>query len=138
MMYSAVSTRRSQFIRFAVVGALGFIVDSTTLYLALAWTDLGLYSGRALSYLSAATFTWAANRIFTFPNANPIHAGEQWLKFVSANTIGAMINYGTYAVLVSCINVIAVWPIFGVAIGSLFGLIFNFSISRSWVFKSSL
>ena len=49
-----------QFLRFGVVGTLGFLVDTAVLYLGLA-LGLGLYLGRAISYLAAASANWALN-----------------------------------------------------------------------------
>ncbi len=51
----------TEFVRFGAVGTAAFVVDTTVLYLAL-WAGLGLYAGRVVSYLAAATFTWYGNR----------------------------------------------------------------------------
>ena len=131
------NTDSRQFARFALVGALGFVVDTVILYIAMGWLSLGLYTGRGVSYLCAATFTWAANRSFTFAAAPLAPAAKQWLKFLIANILGAMVNYGTYAAMVSYLPIVAAWPVLGVACGSLFGLAFNFAVSRAWVFKGS-
>ena len=52
------ATARRQFARFAAVGVIGFVVDSAVLYLCLHVAGLGLYGGRVVSYLVAATTTW--------------------------------------------------------------------------------
>jgi hypothetical protein len=45
-----------QFGRFGVVGTAGFLVDTAALYAAIA-LGAGLYGGRAISYVVAATTT---------------------------------------------------------------------------------
>ena len=124
-----------QLLRFAVIGTLAFAVDTTTLYLGRGVLGLGLYSGRIVSFLVAATFTWAMNRRFTFPEARDAPMARQWLEFVSANGVGGLVNYGVYALLVTYVELVAAWPVLGVAAGSLAGLSFNFGASRGWVFR---
>jgi putative flippase GtrA len=123
-----------EFLRFGVVGSIGFVVDTATLYGALA-LGLGLYLGRALSYLVAATTTWALNRLWTFRGrgGGPVH--REWAMFVLVNLGGFVLNYGTYAALVTLVPVVAAHPVLGVAAGSLAGMCANFVLSRRLVFR---
>jgi len=123
-----------QFLRFALVGAAGFGVDAAALMFATRVLDLDLYSGRLVSYLCAATFTWICNRRFTFAvrDGAPV---VQWLRFLGANAFGGVVNYGIYAALVTFTAIGAAWPVLGVAAGSLAGLAFNFFVSKYWVFR---
>ncbi|MCC6914943.1 MAG: GtrA family protein [Rhodospirillaceae bacterium] len=123
-----------EFLRFVIVGAAGFIVDAGTLMLATSVLGLGLYSGRVFSYLCAATFTWICNRRFTFAQTGQA-AIVQWLRFLGANAVGGAVNYGVYAVIVTVSARAAVYPVIGVAAGSVAGLIFNFAVSKYWVFR---
>jgi putative flippase GtrA len=125
-----------QFLRFGVVGTGGFVVDAGLLYLAL-WAGLGLYAGRIASYVGAATFTYALNRAWTFRDAARAPAGRQWALFLAVNLIGFALNYGTYALLVAFVPVVAANPVLGVAAGSIAGLGGNFLASRRFVFRGS-
>ncbi|MFN7258116.1 MAG: GtrA family protein, partial [Acetobacteraceae bacterium] len=89
-----------EFLRFGVVGSMGFVVDSAVLYGGLA-LGLGLYGGGAVSYLVAATTTWALNRVWTFRGRGdgPVH--QQWALFLVVNLVGFAMNYGTYAALIA-------------------------------------
>ncbi len=132
-------TRASQaapreFLRVVMVGAAGFFVDAGALMVATTALGLGLYSGRVFSYLCAATFTWILNRRFTFAKTDEV-AVIQWLRFLGANALGGAVNYGVYAVLVTFSAVAAATPVLGVAAGSAAGLIFNFMVSKYWVFR---
>lgn len=121
---------------FSCIGAAGFVVDAVVLAVLLKITGWGLYISRVGSFLAAATFTWAANRIFTFPTADRSQRAAQWMKFVALNGIGGAVNLGVYAYLVTQFHTVARWPTIGVAAGSLAGLLFNFTLSRSLVFRT--
>ena len=123
-----------EFLRFGVVGTIGFLVDSGVLY-GMIWLGAGLYLGRAISYVAAATATWALNRVWTFRGrgGGPVH--RQWALFVAVNLLGFALNYGTYAVLVATVPVVAAHPVLGVAAGSIAGMFTNFALSRRVVFK---
>jgi putative flippase GtrA len=125
-----------EFLRFGVVGTAGFIVDAAVLYGALAF-GAGLYAGRVASYIAAATTTWALNRIWTFRSDDQQGAlGRQWALFLLVNLVGFTVNYGTYALLVGQVPVVAAHPILGVAAGSLAGMGGNFVLSRRYVFRT--
>jgi len=126
----------TQFLRFSLVGVGGLIVDTAALYAAMGLLGLGLYAGRVVSYLTAATFTWAVNRHFTFKQAEAASPLRQWVKFLAANGIGAAVNYAVYAALVTFVPLAAAYPALGIAAGSIAGLAFNFTASKKWVFKT--
>jgi putative flippase GtrA len=125
-----------QFLTFGLVGTGGFLVDSATLYLCLA-VGANHYTGRALSYLVAATFTWAMNRRFTFRDRRDSSLLREWARFLFANALGGALNYATYALLVSTSPMVYAHPVLGVAAGSIASLGANFIVSRHFVFRSS-
>ncbi len=120
--------------RFGLVGVVGFLVDAGVLTLALALGS-GPWLGRGLSYLAAASTTFALNRAWTFQSR--IGGGDpmrQWLLWLVVNLVGFACNYGTYAALVLWVPLVARYPVLGVAAGSLAGLFGNFLLSRRFVF----
>ena len=123
-----------EFLRFGVVGTIGFMVDTAVLYAGLA-LGLGLYGGRALSYLVAASTTWALNRIWTFRGRGSGPAHRQWVLFLVVNLIGFAMNYGTYAALISWVPIASAYPVLGVAAGAIAGMAGNFVLSRRLVFQ---
>jgi putative flippase GtrA len=126
---------RRRFIRFSLIGIIGFVVDASTLSLCLWALQLGPYEGRLVSYLVAATTTWLFNRRFTFADAAHDRAPVQWSRFLAVNAIGGAVNYGTYAGLIATADLVANQPVLGVAAGSFAGLILNFTGSRLFVFR---
>ncbi len=124
-----------QFLKFGVVGTIGFVVDTAVLYLML-WLGLGPYWGRVVSYVAAASGNWAINRAWTFREAaRSAPAARQWGLFLALNLLGFAANYGTYAALVSGTEVVARHPVLGVAAGSVAGMFINFALARLVIFR---
>jgi putative flippase GtrA len=128
----------SRFLRFAIVGTLGFAVDAGVLALALHSGLAGFHAGRCLSFLAAASFTWALNRRFTFADraASRGSRGTQWARYVAAMSAGAAVNYAVYALVLAWAGYTALIAPFAVAAGSIAGLGVNFSAARWFVFAA--
>lgn len=126
-----------QFLRFCAVGGVGFVVDAGLLWILLETTALGPYGGRLVSFLVAATVTWALHRRVTFPEASRTRSGRQWLLFVAVNGGGAVLNYGVYALLVATTALVAAHPVLGVVAGSAVALLVNYLANRHWVFRDA-
>lgn len=128
-----------QFIRFCVVGTLGFVADSSILTILTQLFTWGPIAARIASFLGAATLTWLLNTRFTFRSKAKARAG-QWALYIAATAIGAAINIGAYsswlALHTPCVSVTNL--VLGVAIGSVAALFFNFFVSKLIVFDSSL
>lgn len=126
----------TQFFKFGVVGTLGFIVDAGVLYGCMLLLGMGPYAGRVVSFLAGVTITWFCNRHFTFKSsqrADSLHL--QWSKFFVVCLGGFVFNYGAYALLVTHSPLVAIYPVIGVAVGSLTGMFFNFFAAKHMVFK---
>jgi putative flippase GtrA len=125
-----------EFLRFGVVGTIGFVVDTAVLYGAMS-LGAGPYSGRVASYIAAATTTWALNRAWTFRGRGEGPAARQWILFLVVNLVGFASNYGTYAALIAWVPEVARHPVIGVAAGALAGMVGNFLLSRHLVFRAA-
>ena len=126
----------SQFIRFSLVGAIGFVLDAGALTLLAMLPDANLYVARLVSYLFAATGTWLLNRRYTFEVSNTIRLHRQWSAYVILNALGGALNYVAYAVSLFMLDTVRSWPVLGVAIGSAVGLVVNYSINKKFVFRA--
>lgn len=128
-----------QFFLFGIVGTLGFGVDTGVLYAARWGLGCDPYTGRALSFLAAVTFTWFCNRVVTFRgHASGQGLWAQWVRFALVNSAGFAVNYGAYAALVATLPWVAQHLVVGVAAGSLAGMFVNFFASRHFVFGTQL
>ncbi|WP_051341491.1 GtrA family protein [Azospirillum halopraeferens] len=132
-----------QFGAFGVVGVIGLAVDVAVLYAVLhglalhAYGDAGFLAARVPSFFAAATATWALNRAFTFRTArrDPLH--RQWAKFIAANSVGGVVNYAAYAGCIAYGALFTAHPALAVAVGSLAGMLFNFTASKLLVFREA-
>lgn len=122
-----------QFVRFCLVGALGFVTDFGVLYVLVHWLHLQPTSGRILSFMVAATVTWKVNRHFTFAQRG---AGtlREWLSYLVLTGVGGLVNVAVYWLWISLTDSTTVNLFLGVAAGSAVALFFNFTISKRAVF----
>jgi hypothetical protein len=132
---------RHPFVRFALVGAGGYVVDTAVLALDTSLWGLDFASGRAFSIFVAMCCTWLGNRYLTFPERRAhglSGAAQEWLKFVGANLIGAVVNYAVSLLLVHYAPAPFDNKYVAQACGVLAGLVFNFTLSRMMVFKTPI
>jgi putative flippase GtrA len=123
----------AQFIRFGLVGVIGFVVDTATVYATRH--ALGLYGAGVLAYVAAASCNWLLNRIYTFKGqgSGPMH--RQWAMFMLTNLGGFVLNRGTYALLVTYVPLAAEQPVIAILAGTAAGMFVNFFLSRKLVFR---
>ncbi len=122
-----------QFLKFGVVGVMGFIVDTSVVY-ALRYR-LGLYGAGLVAFLVAVTANWVLNRLWTFRGQGSLKLHQEWARYVLANLGGFVLNRGTYAILVTFVAICAEQPVLAVAGGSIAGMGVNFVLSRRVVFR---
>lgn len=116
--------------RFAVSGVLGLGVDTAVLY-ALMALGLPFALARGLSFVAAATFTWAFNRRLTF------HTGEscppswrEWWQYLAAMAVGGVVNYGVSLGAYHGFQTVQAFPVLALALGSAAGMVLNFLSAR--------
>ena len=127
----------SRFLRFAIVGTGGFVVDEIVLAISTRLMHLDPYSGRAISFFCAVTFTWWGNRVLTFHDrAAQEGLLAEWAKFFAANALGGAVNYGTYAALVAFAPKPLGIPFVALGCGAIAGLSINFIMSHAFVFRA--
>lgn len=128
----------SQFLTFALVGSIGFVVDGGILSALAAYLSFDVYLSRLVSFSSATIVTWALNRIFTFrrPNAG-LERGRarEYASYLAIQILGALINLGIFSYLIWRHPPLKAAPIIPLAAGALVALFFNFLASRHFVFR---
>jgi putative flippase GtrA len=130
---------RHSFVRFAVIGTFGYFVAVAVLTFTTGPLKLEFAAANALTIFISMAFTWLGNRYFTFRDRRAHGLGpalQEWLKFMGANLLGAALNYGTALALVRFAGFPFSEKYLAQAAGVLAGLVFNFTLSRTMVFKT--
>lgn len=125
----------SQFVRFAIAGVVGFVVDAGVLYLALA-CGLGFFAGRIVSFMAAVWVTWRINRRHTFRERAERSVWVEWWRYLLSMLGGASVNYAAYSVVVLTVHGSRLVPLIAVACGSVAGMFVNFFAAKFWAFKA--
>ena len=126
-------TWSTEFLRFGVVGAVGFAVNVSVVYATRYW--FGLYLAGFAAWMVAATVTWQLNRTWTFRSHSgrrPLH--REWAWFLAVNFAGFLLYYPTYISLVTYLSSFAAQPILAIFAGMLVSMTANFVLSRRYVF----
>lgn len=150
--YNLPSKELSRFIKFAIVGGVGAILDFTILNALIFWAnwhyllrlngtvlDAGLIAANIVSTGTAiiSNFTW--NRLWTFPESRSRKKRFQLIQFTIVNAIGLLINtaifYLSYHYLFSPLmsKTISVQLAKAAAIGLV--LFWNFLGNRFWTYR---
>ena len=123
----------AEFIRFGLVGTVGYAVDTAVVY-ALRGA-LGPGPAGMPSFLIAATVTWALNRAWTWRGRGTGSRLRQWARFLAVNSPGLLLNRTTYEALVFLVPLCATHPFLATAAGTGAGMFVNFGLARRLVFR---
>lgn len=125
-----------QLMLFALAGALAFLVDTAVLY-ALKGA-LGLVLARVVSFITATAVTWLINRRYTFAgHSSKLGLRLEFTRYILMVLGGGLVNYFTYLVLVLHYPLVAAHPVLGVAAGSVAGMLVNFLLLKTVLFRYS-
>jgi putative flippase GtrA len=124
-----------QFLKFGIVGFLGFFVDFGFFHLGFDWFGFGHYGSALFSFPFAVTFTWIGNRLFTFRGRHEGSASAQWARFAVVCAIGLVLNRGAFSLLTATVPLVYSYPVLGLLAGTCAGMFFNFFFSKRLVFK---
>jgi putative flippase GtrA len=137
-IYDGLSEGQQQFLKFSMVGGVGFVVDAGTYFVMTHYLGGGLVSSRFVSSLVfGMTTTFLLNSALTFRGQGSGSVFSRYLRFATANIVGNLLNVGTHAVLVENLSLFHRIPLLGVVAGTFVGLIFNFTGSKYFVFRQA-
>ncbi|WP_261815397.1 GtrA family protein [Vibrio gallicus] len=122
-----------QFLRFAVVGVVGFVVDITVFALCIYWIQMPTLLSRVTAFSVAVCVTWLGNRIYTFGNKSPIW--PQLKRFAVSATASVIPNIGIFHLVLSYLGESVVTHLLAFVMGVLAGLCSNYLLNTLWVFK---
>jgi len=146
------SRERTRFIRFAIVGAFGAVVDFGVMNLLVRLFHASLVLAGTISFIAAilSNFTW--NRFWTYPDSRSKPLVTQLIQFAIVNLIGLVIRVPTLKflepvmeefisflpnkVLILDVNTIA--DNLTLAIAVVIVMFWNFFINRYWTYNDIL
>ena len=136
-MFRLTAARRklaAQFLRFGVVGVLGFMWDTAT-YFSMRHV-IGLTGALILAYFVAASMNWLVNRLWTFRGTgSAVSMLRQWGTFLAANSLGFLLNRGTALILLYTVPLCHAHQLLPLVAGTFAGMFCNFTLSRRLVFR---
>jgi putative flippase GtrA len=144
------SRERARFIRFAVVGAIGAVVDFGTFNLLTTLIGLSVVLASIFSFIAAvvSNFTW--NRYWTYPDSRSKSLRRQLFQFAIVSLVGLLIRTPIIALLeVPMRRLFVLLPVLPVAfvtaellgnntalaVGVLVVMFWNFFINRYWTYN---
>ncbi len=90
---------RTRFVRFAIVGVIGAIVDFGIFNLLLAITPIQAVWASAISFVAAVLSNFFWNRHWTYPDARKKSFARQLFQFAIVSLLGLGIRIGFFALL---------------------------------------
>jgi putative flippase GtrA len=129
------SARIREFLRYCIVGGLGFLVDAGCMELGIL-AGLAAPEARILSILTALQCTFLLHSMFTFKTHNA-RTRSGWSKFMLSNLTGAMLNYLIFLVLLFVLPIPDALLLRQCALagGVSVALFFNYWANRRFVFR---
>jgi len=127
-------SRTRRFLRFFLVGALGFVVDAGLTLLLSQGTHLHALAARVPAFLVASAVTYALNHSWTFEGHTTAWL-RGWIHYLAVTSVGTLLNYLTYGLTLVLLGTAPQTTLAGVALGSIVGLGFNFTLSDRMVFR---
>lgn len=122
-----------QLIRFGVVGASGFAVNTVMFALCLKVIGLDYKIALPIAYLSGVinNFTW--NSRWTFTHKRESHTAVQGMKFLVVSTIAFGVNYG---IVVAFVHWTPLGKVLIDVIANILTTPVNFLGQKLWSFKN--
>ena len=142
------SRERSRFLRFAVVGTLGAIIDFSLFNLQTSLLKIPPIVAQAFSFTVAVCSNFLWNRYWTYPDSRSKPVRNQVFQFFTVNVVGLLIRTPLIGWLGPvAITLFAHWIIpfgitattaghnFALAIAVGVVMLWNFFINRYWTYS---
>ncbi len=119
---------------FSIIGFSGTLVNLVVLTI-FVFLGIPVRLSVAMAIIIAMISNFILNRRFTFPHAVATPWFPQLVGFVSACSLGAVINYIIVILLLYVFPIFEKIPQIPALVGILAGLMFNFILSKNFVFR---
>lgn len=125
--------------RFALVGAVGFLIEAVVLGTLVRHWHFNPYAARLVSFSTATLATWLLNRRLTFRDrvARNHTATGEYVSYLLVQVLGALLNLGVFSTVLALVPALRPYPEVALAIGAAFGLVSNFLLLNRWLYRKS-
>ncbi len=120
-----------QFLKFAVVGTIGFGVDFGILITLLNFFHVNVYVANTVSFTTAVLSNYLWNSLWTFGDLPKRH-GRQLVQFFVVSIIGLLINQ---TILYFFYDLVGLHVLVAKAIATIVVLFWNFAANKLWTFR---
>jgi putative flippase GtrA len=124
----------SSLFRFVVVGTVGFFTDTAFVYAFVYLLGWHYVIARLLSFSIAVGVTLLLNKAWTFSIVRDRPVSRS-IAYVGSQILGGAVNIAAYAASVSVVPILKSWLIIPLALGSGFGLLVTYFLSRYVAFR---
>lgn len=125
----------TEFVQFGLVGSTGVVID-LAIYLAVqVMFSIDHKTARAYSFVGAASWNWALNRLITFTERQKMSKRIQLPAFLLTSSLGFAVNWGSYIMLTSYVPFFDENRIMALLIGVVLGMGLNFMAAKLFVFR---
>lgn len=83
---------RERFLKFAVVGVIGAVIDFGVMNLLTQAAGMSLVTAGTISFICAVTSNFVWNRYWTYPDSRSRPIGHQLIMFFAVNIAGVAIR----------------------------------------------
>lgn len=129
--------RYETFLRYAIVGVLGTLVDLGTLYSLTEWSGVDPKTSSlfpvfvAIAFVAAVINNYVLNRMWTFKSQDD-NVSAQFFRFLVVSTGGFFL---TQILMWLMVSLFGVWYLLAKAVTSMTVLIWNFGLNKMWTFR---
>ena len=136
MTNSATSSTKGRFIKFAISGAVGFLVELCITLGLVHYVLIHPVIAKLLAFPVAVLTTWVINRNFAFRQQARESLPKELFRYFETTVTGAIANNLIYIGLLSLLEGSAIVITTATAAGALSGMLVNYFGAKHYVFKN--
>ena len=133
-MLARARSEAPRFLRFAIVGAIGFAIDAGLLAGLYHGAGIDPFSSRLVSISASAFTTWRLNRSLTF-SASELSQASEGFRYALVAAATAGFNYLVYALLL--LGFRGLPPIVAAVLATLAAMFFSYAGYSRFVFSDA-